>query len=88
MTESYKSRKKMVRDNFIGFDATNLTYDEIIKTIKTIGYKRFEFKTVATSYGVYGINGIIINVMTKTDNPEVITSFSILSRSMTILEFI
>ena len=78
----------MVRDNFIGFDATNMTRDDIVKTIKSIGFKQYHFDTVAISRGVYGANGVVVDVMTNTDTPETITSFSILSRAMTLLEFV
>lgn len=88
MTNTYKSRKQMVRENFIGFDATNLTRDDIVKHIKLEGFNNFHFDTVAISHGVYGANGAIIDIETNTDIPETITSFSILSRNTTLLEFL
>lgn len=88
MIKTYKSRKQMVRDSFVGFDATKMTHDDIVKYIKEQGYKNFYFDTVAISHGVYGANGAIIDVETNTDIPETITSFSILSRSTTLLEFV
>jgi len=88
MIKTYKSRKKMVRENFIGFDATNLTRDDIVNRIKSEGYDNFYFDTVAVSHGMYGANGAIVDVETNTDVPETITSFSILSRSTTLLEFL
>jgi len=88
MSKTYKSRKQMERDNFIGFDATTLSRDEIVSHIKSIGYKNFHFHTVAISHGVYGANGAIIDVVTNTDIPEEITTFSILARNMTLLEFV
>jgi len=87
MIKTYKSRKQMQRDNFIGFDATNMTRDNIVSHIKSIGYQDFHFDTVAISHGVYGVNGDIIDVETNNDIPETITTFSILSRSTTLLEF-
>ena len=88
MIKTYKSRKKMERENFIGFDATNMTRDDIVKHIKSIGFKDFYFDTVAISHGVYGANGVIIDIETNTDIPETITTFSILSRNTTLLEFL
>jgi len=88
MTKTYKSRKQMVRENFIGFDATNMTRDDIVNHIKSIGFKHFYFDTVAISHGIYGANGAIVDVETNTDVPETITSFSILARSTTLLEFL
>jgi len=88
MTKTYKSRKQMVRENFIGFGATTLSRDEIVKYIKSEGFNNFHFDTVAVSHGMYGANGAIVDVETNTDIPETITSFSILSRSTTLLEFI
>lgn len=88
MSKSYKSRKQMERENFIDFDGTILSRDEIVSRIKSLGYDRFHFETVATSHGLYGVNGAIIDVMTSTDEPETITTFSILSRSTTLFEFV
>jgi len=88
MIKTYKSRKQMVRDNFIGFDATNMTRDDIVNRIKSEGFNNFYFDTVAVSHGIYGANGAIVDVETNTDVPETITSFSILSRSTTLLEFL
>lgn len=88
MTNTYKSRKQMVRESFIGFDATKMTRDEIVKHIKLEGFNNFHFDTVAISHGVYGANGAIIDIETNTDIPETITSFSILSRNTTLLEFL
>jgi len=88
MIKTYKSRKQMVRENFIGFDATNMMRDDIINRIKSEGYNNFYFDTVAISRGIYGANGVIVDVETNTDIPETITSFSILSRAMTLLEFV
>lgn len=88
MIKTYKSRKQMERENFIGFDATNMTRDDIVKHIKLEGFNNFHFDTVAISHGVYGANGAIIDIETNTDIPETIISFSILSRSTTLLEFV
>lgn len=88
MTKTYKSRKQMERDNFISFDATNLSRDEIVNHIKLMGFEHFHFDTVATSSGLYGVNGAIVDVETNTDIPETITTFSILSRNTTLLSFI
>ena len=88
MIKTYKSRKQMVRDNFIGFDATNMTRDDIVNRIKSEGFNNFYFDTVAVSHGIYGANGAIIDIETNTDIPETITSFSILSRNTTLLEFL
>lgn len=78
----------MQRRNFIDFDGTSLSRDEIVSRIKALGYKQFHFETVATSSGLYGVNGAIIDAMTSTDVPETITTFSILSRNTTLLEFV
>lgn len=88
MSKTYKSRKQMERENFIDFDGTNLSRDEIVNRIKSEGYENFHFETVATSSGLYGVNGAIIDAMTSTEVPETITTFSILSRNTTLLELI
>jgi len=88
MSKTYKSRKQMERERYIDFDGTNLSRDEIVSRIKSEGYENFHFDTVATSSGLYGVNGAVINVDTNTDIPETITTFSILSRNTTLLEFI
>lgn len=88
MIKTYKSRKQMVRENFISFDATKMSRNDIVKYIKELGFERFYFDTVAISHGIYGANGAIIDIETNTDIPETITSFSILSRSTTLLEFL
>ncbi len=88
MIKTYKSRKQMVRESFIGFDATNMTREDIVKHIQSIGFKDFYFDTVAISKGLYGSNGVIVDVETNTDIPETITSFSILARSVTLFEFV
>jgi len=88
MTKTYKSRKQMERENFIGFDATNMTRDDIVNRIKSEGFNNFYFDTVAVSHGIYGANGAIIDIENNTDIPETITSFSILSRNTTLLEFL
>lgn len=88
MTQSYKSRKKMVRENFIGFDGTHLSREEIVNRIKSDGFDNFHFDTVAVSHGVYGVNGAVVDIETNTDIPETITSFSILSRNTTLFEFL
>lgn len=88
MTKTYNSRKQMQCENFVGFDATKMTRDDIVSHIKSIGYKNFSLDTVAVSHGVYGVNGAIVDVITDNDARELITSFSILSRSTTLLEFL
>lgn len=88
MTKSYKSRKQMERENFTNFDATKMSREEVEKYIKSLGFERFYFHTVAVSHGTYGANGAIIDVETKTDVQETIVSFSILSRSTTLLQFL
>lgn len=88
MTKSYKSRKKMERENFTNFDATKMSREEIENYIKSLGFERFYFDTVAVSHGTYGANGAIIDVETNNDVPETIATFSILSRNTTLLEFV
>lgn len=88
MIKTYKSRKKMVRENFVGFDATKMSREDIVNSIKADGYKNFSFNTLAVSHGVYGANGAIVEVKTNADEPETITTFSILSRSTTLLTFL
>lgn len=88
MIKTYKSRKQMVRENFVGFDATKMSREDIVNSIKADGYKNFSFHTVAVSHGIYGANGAVIDVETNTDVSETITSFSILSRGTTLLEFL
>lgn len=78
----------MERENFTNFDATKMSREDIVKYIKELGFERFYFNTVAVSHGLYGVNGAIIDVETNTDIPETITTFSILSRGTTLLEFI
>jgi len=65
-----------------------MTRDDIVNRIKSEGFKDFYFDTVAISHGVYGANGVIIDIETNTDIPETITTFSILSRNTTLLEFL
>lgn len=88
MSKKYTSRKQMENMSFTDFDGTDLSRDEIVSRIKALGYERFSFDVVATSHGVYGVNGAIVDVETVTDIPETITTFSILSRNTTLLEFV
>ena len=88
MTKSYKSRKQMERENFTNFDATKMSREEVENYIKSLGFERFHFDTVAVSHGTYGANGAIVDVETNNDVPETITTFSILSRNTTLLEFV
>jgi len=88
MTKRYTNRKQMAKMSFIGFDGTKLSRDEIVSRIKELGYEHFRFHVIATSRGVYGLNGAIVDVETVADIPETITTFSILARNMTLLEFV
>jgi len=88
MIKKYTNRKQMVKMSFIDFDGTKLSRNEIVSHIKELGFKHFSFDVVATSHGVYGVNGAIVDVETTTDIPETITTFSILSRNTTLLEFV
>ena len=88
MIKTFKSRKQMERENFIDFDGTRLSRDEIVRRIKSLGYENFNFRAVAISRGIYGANGAVIDVKTNTDIPETITTFSILARNITLLEFV
>ena len=78
----------MERENFTNFDATKMSREEVENYIKSLGFDRFHFDTVAVSHGVYGANGAIIDVETNNDVPETIVSFSVLSRGTTLLQFL
>lgn len=89
MKNTYKSRKKMVRDNFVDEDLTGLSREAIIKKYEALAGDKVRFETEATSAGTYGVNGALINVY-QVNNPynELYATFSLLQRNTTLLSFI
>ena len=89
MIVSYNNRKQMINESYATKDLTKLSYNDIVAYYEKEAGDQVKFKTVATSHGVYGVNGAIVEVYQK-NNPyhELFDEFYIKNRTGALLSFI
>ncbi|MDT9683307.1 hypothetical protein RND61_14675 [Streptomyces sp. TRM76323] len=95
--KSFTSRSKMKDNYFYDFDGTNLSREEIVKKVVrftptydgdgNVNLTGIAFSVIATSHGIYGVNGAIVKAVNKNDLSAVAV-FAILKRNTTLLEFV
>lgn len=86
----YTSRSKMVKTEYgASFDATKWTLDELKKHFDKDYKDKYHFEIVATSGGLYGVNGAIVEAVTNFQyGSETIESFTILDRNSLLLSLV
>lgn len=90
MTKNYKNRKQMLREEYAtSFDATKMTLEELKKHFDKDYKGKYHFEVIATSCGMYGVNGAIIEaVLNFKYGSEPIEDFTILERNVLLLSLV
>lgn len=90
MTKHYTNRKKMLREEYTtSFDATKMTLEELEKYFDKDYKGKYHFDVIATSSGMYGVNGAIVEaVLNLKYGGESIKDFTILERNVLLLSLV
>lgn len=90
MTKNYKNRKQMLREEYTtSFDATKMTLEELKKHFDKDYKDKYHFEIIATSSGVYGVNGAIVEAVLNFEyGSETIEDFTILERNVLLLSLV
>lgn len=90
MTKNYKNRKQMLREEYTtSFDATKMTLEELKRYFNKDYKGKYHFEVIATSSGVYGVNGAIVEAVLDFEyGNETIEDFTILERNVLLLSLV